>query len=107
LTRATGPLREEKEMTMNTAVLHYYRAARAHQAMLAAEGRGSVTTFFDSKRTEVTFGAAYGCHAYAAFLSAKRSIHFRKELSATVKAHKKRSAAARKGWKSRRAGGAR
>jgi hypothetical protein len=88
---------------MNNALLHYYRQARAHQASLAAEGRGSLTTFFDSKRTEVTFGAAYGCHAIAAFLSAKRTIHFRADLSRTVRQHAKRSKAARKGWKTRRA----
>lgn len=88
---------------MNAALLHHYRAARAHQAKLAADGIRSVTTFFDSKRTEVTFGAAYGCHALAAFNSAKRSIAFRKELSATVREHAKRAKASRQGWKTRRA----
>lgn len=88
---------------MNAALLHYYRAARAHQAALAADGRRSVTTFFGSKRTEVTFGASYGCHALAAFNSAKRSIHFRAELSRTVRENAKRSKASRKGWKTRRA----
>jgi hypothetical protein len=88
---------------VDQALAHYYRQARAHQAALAAADRGSLTTFFDSKRTETTFGASYGCHAVAAFLSAKRSIHFRADLSRTVREHAKRSKSARKGWKTRRA----
>jgi hypothetical protein len=86
---------------INQALAHYYRQARAHQAALAADDRGSLTTFFDSKRTERTFGAAYGCHAVAAFLSAKSTIHFRADLARTVREHAKRSKAARKGWKTR------
>lgn len=91
---------------MNQALAHYYRQARAHQAGLANDGRGSLTTFFESKRTEVAFGAAYGCHALAAFLSAKRSIHFRADLARTVRENAKRAKAARKGWKTRRANAA-
>jgi len=34
--------------------------------------------------------------------SAKRQIFFRQELAASIKAHKKRSAAAKRGWKARR-----
>lgn len=65
-----------------------------------------LTTFFDSKRTELSFASApYGEHALSAFMSAKRAIHFRADLSRTVREHAKRSKAARKGWKNRRARG--
>jgi hypothetical protein len=37
------------------------------------------------------------------FWDAKRHIHFRATLSADVKAHAKRSKAAKKAWKTRRA----
>ena len=47
-------------------------------------------------------GAAYGFHAFAAFNSARGHIHFRKTLKASVKSTKKRSAAAKRGWKTRR-----
>lgn len=35
------------------------------------------------------------------YLAAKRHIHFRADLSASVKAHKSRSRAAKKGWAKR------
>lgn len=48
-------------------------------------------------------GAAPGFHATAAFLGTKRHFHFRKTLSARVAQDKRRSAASKKGWKTRRA----
>ena len=43
------------------------------------------------------------CGALAAWLSAKRHIHFRKTLTEDIKAYQKRSKAAKKAWKTRRA----
>jgi hypothetical protein len=61
------------------AVLHYYRQFRAHD------------------------GEPLYPPALAAWNSARRFIHFRADLSKTVEASKKRSHAAKKAWKARRA----
>lgn len=87
---------------MNQALEHFYRIARAHQVKTYG-----LSSRDPSGRTEHTGGsAAYGFHAVAAFLSAKRTISFRADLRATNKAADKRSKAARKGWKTRQARGA-
>lgn len=64
---------------MSPAVLHYYRQFRTDGVEPFARP------------------AAY------AVASAKRHIAFRAQLSADVKDHKKRSKAAKKAWKTRRA----
>lgn len=87
---------------MNQAIAHHYRRFREHQRSFWNDG-GSLT-IEPSGRTEHTFGgAAYGLHAVAAFLSAKRHIAFKVQLSADIKASRKRSKAAKQGWKTRRA----
>jgi hypothetical protein len=84
---------------MDKAVLHYYRQARAHQV----KTYGS-KTIYPSGRTEFTGGgAAYGCHAQAALQSARGTIFFRADLSRTVAEHQRRSRAAKRGWRTRRA----
>ncbi len=69
---------------MNHAILHFFRIARIHQ------------------RDHNGGGAADGLHAMAALWSARSTIAFRKRLAKTIKDHKKRSAAAKRGWKKRR-----
>lgn len=91
---------------MNKALTHYYRQARQHQlntygldGLHIPDGKGG----FRSARQFTGGGAAYQNHAIAAFYSAKGAIRFRADLAKKVKQHKKRSAAAKKGWKKRRA----
>jgi hypothetical protein len=87
---------------MNSAVAHYYREARDHQRQIQADGGGCLTTF-PSGRTELTHGASYGEHAISAFLSAKRHVAFRAQLSKDVADHKRRSRSAKAAWKRRKA----
>lgn len=70
---------------MDTALLHYYRQARAHYA---------VTNYR---------GVVDGQAAIAAYWSARRTLAFRADLAQTVAAGRKRSKAAKRGWKTRRA----
>lgn len=86
---------------MKPALLHHYRQARAHQAR--TYGNSGLHVDGVDQRQFTGGGAAYGLHAYAAYLSALRTIHFRQTLDAQVKDHKKRSRAAKKAWKTRRA----
>lgn len=72
---------------IDAALLHYYRQFRDHQ--MKTNGGG----------------AADGLHAYAAYMSARRHIAFRSDLSRIVADGNKRSAAAKKGWKTRRGEG--
>ncbi len=85
---------------MNTTTLHYYRQARQHQAQ--TYGNSGLHVQGVDQRQFTGGGAVYGFHAYAAYLSAKRAIHFRATLKADIAAHKKRSKAAKKAWKMRR-----
>lgn len=64
---------------MKSAVLHYYRQARQHQ--LATYSKSGLYMDGVDQRQFTGGGAAYGFHAYAAFLSAKRAIHFRATLA--------------------------
>ena len=69
---------------------HYYRQARAHQ--LATYGNSGLwlpyaknalgMDLFRDARQFVGGGAAYGCHAQAAYCSARQQIHFRKRVAA-------------------------
>jgi len=90
---------------MNKAILHFYRASRAHQ--IETYGNSGLQVLRDGKfvdAREFTGGpAAYGFHAVAAYNSARSEIHFRKWLTETVKRGKKRSRAAKRGWETRRA----
>jgi len=89
---------------MNNAIKHHYKNYRAHQMNVWAEGGGTVTTYADGGKVEITYASApYGEHAASALASAKRHIHFVKDLGETVKSYKKRSAAAKRGWKKRKA----
>ena len=89
---------------MNKILLAHYQQNRAHQVSVWADGGGMITTD-PNGRVEMSYGsAAYGFHAAAALQSARSHIHFRKTLAADIKGYKKRSAAAKRGWKTRRAG---
>jgi hypothetical protein len=88
---------------MRNDILHYYRQTRAHQMSMWATGGGTITRYPGGK-TELSYGSApYGEHAVSAYQSARSHIHFMKTLKADMAAHKKRSRAARRGWKTRRA----
>ena len=84
---------------------HHYRQARAHQ--MATYGPSSAHIQMPDGRWipegHTGGGAAIGFHAVAAYWSARRSIHFRAGVAQRIEAHKKRSAAAKRGWKTRRA----
>lgn len=86
---------------MKRDILHFYRQFRRHQ--FATYSKTGLHVNGVDQRQYAGGGAAYGWHAYAAYLSAKRHIHFRKTLTADIAASKKRSAAAKRGWKKRRA----
>lgn len=86
-----------------TAMAHHYKQARQHQHNVWANGGGSVTTD-PTGRTEHSYGSApYGEHALAAWWSAKRAVHFRETFDADMKASAKRTRAAKKAWKTRKA----
>jgi len=88
---------------MNHAIQHYYKAARDWQREVYANGGGMITSFTDGTASQLSYASApYGEHALSALTSAKAQIAFRARLSKTVKAYKKRSAAAKRGWKNRR-----
>lgn len=61
---------------MDKTTLHYYRLARQHQFSTYANS-GLFVGGVD-QRQFTGGGAAYGFHAIAAFLAAKRQIHFSK-----------------------------
>lgn len=83
---------------MTQALAREYHHQRAHQAATY----GSLTTY-PSGRTEYSAGSApYGEHALSAYMAAKRMLYFRKSLSETVAAGRKRSRAAKRGWKTRK-----
>lgn len=88
-------------MTIRRDVWHYYRRARQHQ--LATYGNSGLHIAGVDQRQFTGGSAAYGYHAAAAHQSARRAIHFRQTLAADLKAHSRRSRAARQGWKTRRA----
>ena len=72
---------------ITTAVMHHYRRYRRHQ--LATYGNSGLYVDGVDQRQFTGGGAAYGYHAYAAWLSAKRTIHFRKNLRAMLQARQK------------------
>lgn len=86
---------------MNNALLHHFKQERQHQ--LATFSQDNV--WFEGKRVHTSSGGggAAGFHAIAAFNSARSHIHFMNTLGATLKASKKRSSAAKRGWKKRKA----
>lgn len=86
---------------MNNALLHHFKRFRRHQ-METYSMKGD---FVNGRNTREFSGggAAVGHHAMAAFWQAKRHIHFMQTLKADLKKSKKRSDAAKKGWKSRKA----
>ena len=87
-------------MTIRPAILHHYRRFRAHQMSVYP----SCVTTDPSGRSELTAASApYGEHALSAYIGAKRHLHFVADLGATLKASERRSAAAKRGWKKRRA----
>lgn len=77
---------------MDKSIVHHYRRFRAQQ--------------METYNGESGGSAAVGFHAYAAYESARRHIYFMANLKHTNRIYKKRSNAARKGWKKRRAQGA-
>ena len=85
---------------MNRDILHFYRLNRAHQ--LATYGNSGLHINGIDQRQFTGGPAAYGEHAYAAFTSARASIHFRKTFADDMKAYRRRSKAAKRGWKTRR-----
>lgn len=83
-----------------------YMKARKHQFDTYDRISSVFITLEDGRKVPVEptgGGAAYGFHAYAAFVSAKRSIAFKDRLSEIVDEHERRSSAAKKGWITRRA----
>ncbi len=85
---------------MNAAILHYYQAARRHQ--INTFGNSGLWIQGIDQRQFTGGGAAYQCHAIAAYNHARGQIRFRADLAATNRAYKKRQAAAKRGWKNRR-----
>ena len=90
---------------MDTTLLTEYRKQRAWQ--LETYGDSGLRFpnsdgVFVSERQFVGGGAAYGFHAYAAYMTARRHIAFIDELKAENQSYRKRSAAAKRGWKKRR-----
>jgi hypothetical protein len=92
---------------VNSRLLHFYRQARQHQA--ATYGNSGLHVWnekcgeYVGAREFTGGGAAYQYHALAAYWSARRAVAFRDDLRATVKNNEKRSKAAKRGWKTRRA----
>lgn len=101
-------------MAVSHTLLHFYRSARAWQMRCASEchpGDYDTDDRFAPADGMARFqlshgGAAYQNHAVAAIQSARGQISFRKRLSDDVRADKRRSAAALKGWRTRRANAA-
>lgn len=91
---------------MDNQLLYLYRAARKHQMNTYGLSGDHVwddkTQSYVSTNQYVGGGACYQRHAMAAYLSAKRSIHFRSSLRDAVTKYKSRSKAAKKGWNTRR-----
>ncbi len=67
---------------VNQSILHHYKRFRSHQL----ETYGNSNIFIDGvdQREFVGGGAAYGEHAIAAYLSARRHLHFMKNLEASI-----------------------
>ena len=93
---------------MNKDIINQYRKNRKHQFDLANDDGGLITTYklylgkdIPSGKVDRSYGAAYGFHAVCAYDAARSSLHFRKTLTADIAATKKRSAAAKRGWKKR------
>jgi hypothetical protein len=83
------------------ALWNHYKQNRKHQ--MDTYSRDNV--WFQGVRTYEYSGggAAVGFHAVAAYNSARSHIHFMKTLSADIKTSKRRSAAAKRAWKKRKA----
>lgn len=92
---------------INQDLVAAYRAARKRQ--LETYQVDGLHIWSDSQQRYVSArqftggGAAYQCHALAAYWSARRAAHFRETLAADIKQSRIRSQAARKGWEKRRA----
>lgn len=85
---------------MRQDVLHHYKRNRAFQIETYSDSGLWVNG--KSAREFTGGGAAYGYHALSAYKSATSHLHFSKTLKADLAAMKKRSNAARKGWKKRK-----
>lgn len=97
MTRRTG---KEPDMT---PLAHAYRVARAYQQKLMTDDAYGLTVY-PSGRTERTFGPApYGEHALNAFATAKWRLAADARRAADQADYRKRSRAAKKGWKTREA----
>ena len=92
---------------VSSEVLNAYRAERKRQ--LATYALNGLYVWSDRAQAYVSAGqhtgggAAYQGHALAAYWAARRSIHFRETFAADMKRSRAASAAARKGWETRRA----
>lgn len=88
-------------------LLSLYRRNRKHQ--LATYGNSGLHVWNEARgqfvdaREFVGGGAAYQCHALAAYWSARSSMHFRERFAEDLATHTRRSNAAKKAWKARRA----
>jgi hypothetical protein len=85
---------------MNRDILYFYRLNRAHQ--LDTYGNSGLHINGVDQRQFTGGPAAYGQHAYAAYMSARAIIHSRKTFANDMKAYRQRSKAAKRGWKTRR-----
>lgn len=86
---------------MDQRVLFYYRKARQHQ--LETYGNSGLYVDGRDQRQFTGGGAWYGEHALSAYQTARSQISFIDRLSADLKESRRRSAAAKRGWKKRRA----
>ncbi len=85
---------------MDRNILHFYRQNRAHQ--LTTYGNSGLHINGIDQRQFTAGSAAYGEHAIAAYWAARRNVHFRETFTEDMKANKRRSKAAKRGWKTRR-----
>ena len=87
---------------MNKDILNQYRKNRKHQFDICNDGGGMITTHVDSGKVDRSYGGAvYGFHAASAYDMARSHINFCKRFDADIATFKKRSAAAKRGWKKR------
>lgn len=90
---------------LTPAFVAQYRKSRAWQMETYGPSRSTFIGTDGKRYTENAGyggGAAAGFHAQAAYWSARRHFHFVKTLGEDLAKHKRRSEAAKKGWKTRR-----
>jgi hypothetical protein len=87
-------------MTITKNLLHQYRANRAHQ--MDTYGPDGLYNGDKHIGGHSGGGAVVGFHAAAAYWSAQSHLHFMTTLKADLATIRKRSLAAKRGWKTRK-----